>query len=204
LSPQVRIAAHGGAVTWLGFDAEGTRVASLGDDGTIAIWEAGDGAAIGRTDAGVGALHDGAWTAGGVLAVGDGGLVRWTIDDAPIVDGTVTDLVAVAAIPDGRLVLGDASGTLLLRGADGDERWRVPTFGRAIADLAVSPTGDRVAVASQDYRVRLYDATTGELVLTVGSHDTAATAVEFAPDGGAIASGGFDRFVRVWSAKPGR
>jgi serine/threonine protein kinase/WD40 repeat protein len=204
LSPQVRIAAHAGAVAWLGFDAAGTRVASQGSDGTIAIWSAGDGASLRHTDAGVGALHDGAWTGDGLLAVGDGGLVRWTIDDAPIVDRTATDLVAVAAIPDGRLVLGDAGGTLMLRGPDGDERWRVPTFGRAIADLAVSPTGDRVAVASQDYRVRLYDADTGELVLTVGSHDTAATTVAFAPDGGAIASGGFDRFVRVWSATRGR
>ena len=54
--------------------------------------------------------------------------------------------------------------------------------------LAVSPDGQRIAVASGDRVVRVWDATTGRLLHTL-ELDQPGTAVAFAPDGGVLLAG---------------
>ena len=45
---------------------------------------------------------------------------------------------------------------------------------------------------------------TGEELLTVPAHGRVASAVTFSPDGGLLATGGWDRGVRVWNAITGQ
>jgi len=76
--------------------------------------------------------------------------------------------------------------------------------------LAYSPDGRRLAVASRDDRVRLYDARLGhELVQlrclgqpTSGGYDFIARVV-FSPDGNRLAANGWDGWVTIWTAAPG-
>ncbi len=210
LRPRARVAAHSGPIRGLAFDPGGARLVSVGDDGTLAIWTLADAGSQARLElqsrvpTGLGALWDVAWTEHGITVAGAGGLARVRGDDVDpvrVVASTTARVLAVAALPGDRLVVGSDDGTLaLVEGATGTTLWSTPTFGRAITDLAVSPDGTRVASASQDYRVRLHDASTGEHVYTVGAHESVATSVAFAPDGASIASGGYDRRVRLWRA----
>jgi tetratricopeptide (TPR) repeat protein len=66
--------------------------------------------------------------------------------------------------------------------------------------VAFSPDGRRLASASNDQTVRVWDAATGKELLTLKGHTGRVFSVSFSPDGRRLASAGFDRTVRVWEA----
>ena len=71
--------------------------------------------------------------------------------------------------------------------------------------MAFSPDGHRLATASDDGTVRLWDADTGQPIgdpLT--GHTDAVTSVAFSPDGHRLASASADSTVRLWDADTGQ
>jgi WD40 repeat protein len=56
--------------------------------------------------------------------------------------------------------------------------------------VAFSPDSKRLASASHDHMVKLWDASTGQEVLTMHGHDEPVESVGFSPDGRYLASGG--------------
>jgi WD40 repeat protein len=67
--------------------------------------------------------------------------------------------------------------------------------------VAFSPDGRRLASASRGNTVKLWDAATGQEVLTLKGHTSAVTSVAFSPDGRRLASASQDSTVRVWDAR---
>jgi WD40 repeat protein/tRNA A-37 threonylcarbamoyl transferase component Bud32 len=73
--------------------------------------------------------------------------------------------------------------------------------------LAYSPDGQRLALACggvlEDGIVKVWDAATGQELLTLRGHDEAITGLAFSPDGQTLATSGADRTVRLWRAATG-
>ena len=74
---------------------------------------------------------------------------------------------------------------------------------RFVPRIAFSPAGDLVAAASHDGVVRIWRATDGRLVHTLGGHTKRVGDVAFSPDGKLIASASEDGTARIWRVRDG-
>jgi hypothetical protein len=69
-------------------------------------------------------------------------------------------------------------------------------------NVTFSPDGRCLASAGVDRTVRLWDAETGQEVLTLTGHADAAYCAVFSPDGGWLASASEDGTIKLWDARP--
>jgi hypothetical protein len=69
-----------------------------------------------------------------------------------------------------------------------------------VFSVCFSPDGTRLASASQDQTVKVWDAHKGQEVLTLQGHTLPVLSVCFSPDGTRLASASQDQTVKVWDA----
>ncbi|MEM7456097.1 MAG: protein kinase [Planctomycetota bacterium] len=69
--------------------------------------------------------------------------------------------------------------------------------------VAFSPDGTRVASASQDQTIRLWDAITGTEIMSLTGHDGIVGDVVFSPDGQRLASASGDDTIKLWDVETG-
>jgi WD40 repeat protein len=75
----------------------------------------------------------------------------------------------------------------------------IDAHGDWINSVAFSPDGQRIASASDDCTIRVWDAATGEVVAgPFTGHTNEVNSVAFSPDGQRIASASRDHTIRVW------
>jgi hypothetical protein len=68
--------------------------------------------------------------------------------------------------------------------------------------ITFSPDGRRIATASLDRTVKLWDTATGREVFALQGRTAGVFVLAFSPDGRRIVSGGIDYTARVWDATP--
>ena len=66
-------------------------------------------------------------------------------------------------------------------------------------DIAFDSSGSRVATASFDSTIRVWDPRSGELQLVLPGHGAQVSGVSFSPDGSQLASYSVDGVVRIWA-----
>jgi tetratricopeptide (TPR) repeat protein len=73
-----------------------------------------------------------------------------------------------------------------------------------VDEVAFSPDGKVLAMASREGSVLLWDVAAGKLLATLKGHSGAVTAAAFSPDGRTLATGGGDHTVRLWNVETRR
>ena len=132
-------------------------------------------------------------------------------------NGHANFCVSLDFSPDGRLLAsGSRDGTAILwstaawkkvqRLENPDRDTIMGQSGRrgAVEDVAFSPDGKTLALASFEGTVQLWDVATGKLLKTLKGHSSGVGAVAFSPDGRTLASGSHDQTVRVWNVETRR
>lgn len=210
---------HVGWIERLAFSADGTFLATAGNDG-VQLLETATGRPVrlvaGRADS-VTFLDRGKR-----LAVGGDAVIVWDVADRkevvrPAMPG---GLHHAAFSPSGKLVAGvgrdgalrllDVASGEVLKQLDGHEdqvnerpKGAPPRVGQ-ILGVAFSPDGKVLASACfQDSRVFIWDVATGKVRHALPGHRL-PRAVQFSPDGHRLAVGGSDRVIRLWDPATGR
>jgi WD40 repeat protein len=73
-----------------------------------------------------------------------------------------------------------------------------------VLNVVFSPDGTRLATASHDKTVRVWDVASGQTLHVLRGHDNEISGVAFNPDGTRLASASTDHTVKVWNVADGR
>jgi WD40 repeat protein len=198
---------HPAAATSVAFSPDGQMLATTCSSGHIFLWDATTGSPI--TD--FVAHKNGAWRVRFVtsnenlvlVSTGSDGFVRlWDVDSRQVIREFAAragelDVLPVAVTLDGsKLAYGDSEFTVRVWDLAQDKALHQFVVGTA-GDLAFSPDGRSLAIASgRDIKVR--DVATGRDVCQFLGDSRRVERVGFSPDGRTLATGNFDRTVKLW------
>ncbi|KAF2764058.1 WD40 repeat-like protein [Teratosphaeria nubilosa] len=70
----------------------------------------------------------------------------------------------------------------------------------SFSSIAVDPSGEVVAAGSlDDFDIHIWNVQTGQLLDQLAGHEGPVSSLAFAPNGGNLVSGSWDKTVRIWS-----
>lgn len=208
-SRPLRIAGHAGPVAGASFVEDGARLVTIGDDGSIRLWDAEK-----RRDVDVVPVA-GAFSAGAVSADGGRVLLSDPSGAAALVDVRSRSVLRRwnAGFPVTAAALSADGSLAALASNDGRSRvWVVDSgytlvsppatkFKTVIRALAFDPTMRRLAVAGSDGRIRVHDLADGHEIYTCHGHAGAVPNLIFGATH--LRTGGVDGTVRTFTERNG-
>jgi eukaryotic-like serine/threonine-protein kinase len=204
-------------IAWaVAYNPRGAWLASAGGEthlpGEIILWDPTTGRRLGRLPDVSEGLYCLAMDPGGnLLATGSmSGTIRlWDVERRELVWARQAHKGFVRSTcfsPSGATLVGSGQGDVrvtFLNPRNGDELQSLPGATHQVDSAIYSPDGRRLATASMDGRIQIWDAETGEEVLSLRvSRHGSAHRLAFSPDGTELASAGTDGVIRIWDARP--
>jgi WD40 repeat protein len=197
---------HAHAVTKLAFSPDGCLIASAGRDPTAIVWDVATGEACatiqnsGESVTGLAFSGDGAVLATSSEGRGGGSVILSAAAGGDRI-GTVyrANAGAVQFSPDGQFLAVAGWDKAALRHGNGElvttlvgDDW--------VTAVSFAPDGSRVAGGTWNGFVRVWNAETGEIVVTHVGHTDWISGIAFSPDGSVIATSSHDGTVMLWNA----
>jgi WD40 repeat protein/serine/threonine protein kinase len=197
---------HEAEIIEISFVREANRIISADVGGTFRIWDATTGAELSTFKGKVNYINCIATTPAGDRIVSDGGDGTVRIWDTATGAELMTlrghiwgDIYDVAVSPNGDRIAsgGDDKIVRIWDAATGAE---VMSFrrGSTIVSIAFSPDGKRIVSGD-----KVWDAITGDELVTLPGHSSGRASVAFSPDGNYIVSGAMDGTVTLWDIHTG-
>jgi WD40 repeat protein len=204
------------------FAPDGTRLAGINNDGTVGLWNTTTGQPLITLRAdkeyvmAVAFAPDGKRLA--TTGIRETAIQVWdttTGDKLRTLSGNLGHLNNIRFSPDSRrIAAGNAEGTVgLWNVEDGRELLTFKGHASPVYGLAFSPDGQRLATTNEggrdltegpDGTAKIWESSSGRLLLTLRGHSRAVLDVSFSPDGKQLATSGKDATVRIWDALTGQ
>ncbi|MEH1966025.1 WD40 repeat domain-containing protein [Nostoc sp.] len=73
-----------------------------------------------------------------------------------------------------------------------------------VNSVAYSPNGQQLASASTDKTIKIWDASSGQLLKTLTGHSNRVINVAYSPNGQQLASASTDKTIKIWDASSGK
>ena len=187
------------------FSPDGRRLAVGGHD-TIQIWDIKLRKLIRELPGHTGMILDLAYDASGrrLASAGRDGLAivhDWITQEKLYESINYSDLRCIDFSPDGQKVAFSSFGGRVFQVNLMEGKKDVRIFNcqiGAIAGLAFSPEGRRIALCSNDGTAMLIDADTGEQLRRLYTHNGIVRAIHFIDEGRRVVTGGNDSLIKTW------
>jgi WD40 repeat protein/class 3 adenylate cyclase len=199
---------HEGPVFALSFSPDGTRLATIGADETVKVWDAESGQELlswyGHDDFAFGLAFspDGSR----LTTIGTDEMLKvWDAATGQEITSIATAqlLYDLAMSRDGsRLVTGNRDGTATVWDlSTGEALQTLGSETTPIVGVALSPDETRLATGSFDGSVRVWDLSSGQELYALSDHTEPVWGLAFSPDGSRLVSGSWDGTARVYAAE---